>query len=60
MDGPNNQGSFLNNLIYYFLAIIIQGRMLDERVGIYALRLYHFDGKTDIHKIGPEMIDFDK
>lgn len=35
------------------------GRMLDEKVGIYALRLYFYDAKTE-HKVGPEMIEFDR
>ena len=34
--------------------------MLDDKVGIYAVRLFHYDAKTDIHKIGPEMIEFDR
>ena len=28
-------------------------------MGIYAIRLYFYDARTD-HKIGPEMIDFDR
>lgn len=41
--------------------IIVQlmGRMLDDKVGIYAIRLYFYEPKTE-HKIGPEMIDFDR
>lgn len=35
------------------------GRMLDDKVGIYAIRLYFYEPKTE-HKIGPEMIDFDR
>jgi hypothetical protein len=34
--------------------------MLDDKVGIYALRLSYFDNKNEIHKIGPEMIDLDR
>ena len=40
--------------------ILVQGRMLEDKVGIYAFRLFAFDTKADISKIGPEMIEFDR
>jgi len=38
--------------------------MLDDKYGIYALRLFHYDTRADltkdINKIGPESIEFDR
>jgi hypothetical protein len=53
-DGPNSTG------ITNTLTIVqLLGKMLDDKVGIYAIRLYFYDAKSE-HKIGPEMIDFDR
>ena len=53
------------NFFIINLAIQISGKMLDDKVGIYALRLLYFDTtkndpKNDRFKSGPENIEFDR